>query len=61
MKVVSKYFNKELGVFVSVLATRKARPDELTWPMKRGSISYNGHKVAELKNHGYCKASKGSC
>jgi hypothetical protein len=59
MKVVTKYFNEELGVYVSVLATRKARPTERTWPMKRGSISYNGHKVAELKNLGYCKASNG--
>jgi hypothetical protein len=59
MKVVEKYFNEELGVFVSVLATRKARPTERTWPMKRGSISYNGHKVAELKNLGYSKAQNG--
>lgn len=59
MKVVSKYFNEELGVYVSVLATRKARPDERTWPCNKGSVSNLGSKRRTLRDMGYSKANRG--
>ena len=59
MKVVSKYFNEELGVYVSVLATRKARPAERTWPCNKGSVSNLGSKRRTLRDMGYSKANRG--
>lgn len=59
MKVVTKYFNEELGVFVSVLATRKARPTERTWPCNKGSVSNLGSKRRTLRDMGYSKANRG--
>jgi hypothetical protein len=59
MKVVSKYFNEELGVFVSVLATRKARPTERTWPCNKGSVTNLGGKRSTLRAMGYSKANRG--
>lgn len=59
MKVVNKYFNEELGVFVSVLATRKARPEERTWPSTKGSGWNLGSKRRTLRDMGLSKANRG--
>lgn len=59
MKIENKYFNEELGVYVKVYRARKPRKEEITWPAVRGSIAYNGAKVANLRNLGYSKAGNG--
>lgn len=59
MPIENKYFNEELGVYVKVYRARKPRKEEITWPAVRGSIAYNGAKVANLRNLGYSKACNG--
>lgn len=59
MPIENKYFNEELGVYVKVYRARKPRKEEITWPAVRGSIAYNGAKVANLRNLGYSKAGNG--
>ena len=59
MPIENKYFNEELGVYVKVYRARKPRKEEITWPAVRGSIAYNGAKVANLKSLGYSKACSG--